>query len=72
MKYPVVLVRFLLLRFTAEFYNRQIKEVDSSIQPLLKGIFRKLDEYENYTTLAIEMRNDIKNTNVTSAVKSAV
>ena len=55
MKYPVVLVRFLLLRFTAEFYNRQIKEVDSGIQPLLKGIFWKLDEYENYTTLGIEM-----------------
>ena len=36
MKFRAVLVRILLLRFTAEFYNRQIKEVDSNIQPLLK------------------------------------
>ena len=72
MKFPVVLVCFLLLSFIAEFYNRQIKEADSNIQPLLKEIFRKFDEYENCTTLAIEMRNGIKNTNVANAVKTAV
>ena len=69
--------RILLLRFTstyyvAEFYNRQIKEVDSNIQPLLKEIFRKFDECENCTTLVIQMRNGIKNIFVANAVKTAV
>ena len=44
---------FLLLRFAAEIYNKQVKEVDSNIQPLLKEIFQKFDECENCTTLAI-------------------
>ena len=72
MKFCVVLVRFLLLRFIAEFYNRQMKEADSNIQPLLKEIFRKFDECENCTTLAIQMKNDIKNATVANAVKTAV
>ena len=44
---------FLLLRFAAEIYNKQVKEVDSNIQPLLKEIFQKFDECENCTTLVI-------------------
>ena len=69
--------RILLLRFTstyyvAEFYNRQIKEVDSNIQPRLKEIFRKFDECKNCTTLTIQMRNGIKNITVANAVKTAV
>ena len=72
MKFHVVLLRILSLRFTAEFYNRQIKEVDSNIQPLLKEIFRKFGECKNCTTLAIQMRNSIKNKTVANAVKTAV
>ena len=49
-----------------------MKEVDSNIQPLLKEIFRKFDECENCTTLAIQMKNDIKNATVANAVKTAV
>ena len=62
---------FVILRFTAEFYNRQMKEVDSNIQPLLKEIFRKFDEYENCTTVAIQMRNGIKYVTVSNAIKIA-
>ena len=72
MKFRVVLARFLLLRFTVEFYNRQMKEVYSNIQPLLKEIFRKFDECENCATLAIQMKNDIKNATVANAFKTAV
>ena len=59
MKFCVVLVRTLLLRFTAEFYNKQIKKVDSNIQPLFKEIFRKFGECENRTKLSIQMRDII-------------
>ena len=72
MKCRIVLLRFLLLRFTAGFYNRQMKEVDSNIQPLLKEIFRKFDKCENCTTLAIQMRSGIKNTTIANAIKTAV
>ena len=69
LKFRVVLVRFLLLRFTVEFYNRQMKEVNLNIQPLLKEIFRKFDGCENCATLAIQMKNDIKNATVANSRK---
>lgn len=72
MKFRVVLARFLLLRFTVEFYNRQMKEVYLNIQPLLKEIFRKLDECENCATLTIQMKHDIKNATVANPFKTAV
>ena len=45
-------VRVLLLYFTAEFYNEQMDEIDSSIQFILKRLFGKFDKCENSTTLA--------------------
>ena len=45
-------VRVLLLYFTAEFYNEQMDEIDSSIQFLLKKLLGKFDKCENSTTLA--------------------
>ena len=37
-----------------------------------KKIFQKFNEFENFTTLAIKMRNSIKNATVANAVKTAV
>ena len=61
-----------MLHFIAEFNYRQMEEVDSNIQPLLKKIFQKFDECENCTTVAIQMKNSIKNTTIASYAKTAV
>ena len=71
-KFLFLLARSLLLHFIAEFNYRQMEEVDSNIQPLLKKIFQKFDECENCTTVAIQMKNSIKNTTIASYAKTAV
>ena len=49
-----------------------MEEVDCNIHFLLSFFFRKFNECENCTTLAIQMRNGNKNATVANAVKTAV